>query len=457
MSGRYAKLNKEWLLRGWTDLPRAVVNWTNGEQLELQRRGLYVAEACDGNTDFSWLAFLPVHHALLDKLIEKGIAEPCEERDSIDLSQRYRRAENPRLIGFQWAVTGLCNLNCRHCYMEAPSGRYGELPFEEMMRLIDQFERANVHQLTLTGGEPFLRKDLLDIMAVLAQKKIWVSHIYTNGLLITSEILEGIKRLGFLPGFQISFDGYGTHGYMRGKEGIEQGVIEAIRKVRAAGFPVGISTSVDRVNKDSLTETYDLLKGMDIAWWRIAAPYQIGNWRGTTTAVSFEEEAEVYAPLLVRWLEDDKPFALKLGGFFEGVGQDVAGPQREPEIRYTAESYDCDACREKPYLLPDGTLLPCPGYTDTALQERMPNVLRDGLSEILSESLYRSIADMKKSDLLLENEECATCQLFEECGMGCRALAVAGTGDLMAKDPITCAIWKKGYIQYFRELAGIAK
>ncbi|NOZ19890.1 MAG: hypothetical protein GXP25_02245 [Planctomycetes bacterium] len=86
--------------------------------------------------------------------------------------------------------------------------------------------------------------------------------------------------------------------------------------------------------------------------------------------------------------------------------------------------------------MPDGTLLPRPGYTDTVLQGRMPNVLRDGLSKVLSDSFLRSIADMKKSDLLARNEECATCERFEDCGMGCRASAVIETGDLMANGPL---------------------
>ncbi|NOZ20849.1 MAG: radical SAM protein, partial [Planctomycetes bacterium] len=156
MSERYAKLKKDRLLRGWTDAPQAVVNWRSGEQYRLSKKGLYVARACDGTTDFNSVAFLPVHRAFLDKLIAEGIAEECRRGDSIDACQLYRKAENPHLNGLQWSVTGLCNLNCRHCYMEAPSGRYGEPSFEEVIRLIEQFECANVHQVSLTGGEPFV-------------------------------------------------------------------------------------------------------------------------------------------------------------------------------------------------------------------------------------------------------------------------------------------------------------
>lgn len=453
---RYAKLRNDWLLRGWTNVPSVLLNWKTGAQFEIQQKGFYVAEACDGKTDFNSIAFLPVHHHLLDRLIAEGIAELCEEGDSIDTSQRYRKAENLWLQGLHWSITGLCNLNCRHCYMEGPSGRYGELPYEDILRIIEQLKRANVHQVSLTGGEPFLRADLLDIITVLAEKRIWISEIYSNGLLITKEILEEIKRLGIVPHFQISFDGHGSHEYMRGREGIEPCVIAGITKVRAAGFRVVVSTSIDRLNKDCMDATYNVLKGLDIQSWRIAPPQEMGNWRGSVTQLSFEEQDQVYAPLLKRWLADGKPFDIQLGAYFNDKGRDSPEPRKPSQVRYISEAYDCGTCRENPYLLPDGTLLPCPGYTDTVLQNRMPNILLDGLSKAWSESLLRSIANLKKTALLAKNVECCHCDLFEECGMGCRASAVVKTGDLMAKDPLACEIAKRGYKKKYQKLAGVA-
>ncbi|MEW6359368.1 MAG: radical SAM protein [Planctomycetota bacterium] len=452
MTSRLAKLKKDWMLRGWTDLPLALVNWTTGEQIELTKKGFYVAEACDGRSDFGSLAFFPDHLAVLDKLIEKGIAEPCDEGDGIDPRQRYRRAENPRLSALQWAITGLCNLNCRHCYMESPSGRYGELPTEDIMRLIEQFEDANVLGVSLTGGEPFLRKDLLTILDTLAQKRIAVSQIFTNGLLVTDEALRSIKGLDLSPDFQVSFDGCGAHDQMRGTKGIEQGVVEAIHRARAAGFQVVVSTCLDKTNRDRMGDTYDVLKGMGIQSWRVSVPQETGNWKGTTTALSLEEEAETYASLARRWLADGRPFRIELGAFFKGNPPDLP---LEPEARYAPESYDCGACRQRPYLMPDGTLLPCPGYTDTHLQNQMPNLLKQDLSRAWTESPLRSILNMKKGDLLARNKECAACEWFPNCGMGCRTFALVESGDLMAKDPIACAMWKREHKKRFRELAGL--
>jgi radical SAM protein with 4Fe4S-binding SPASM domain len=452
MSGRYAKLTKNCSLRGWTDVHWAVANWINGNWLKLSKKGFYVAEACDGHTNFNSLSFLPEHYALLDAMIKEGIAQECQEGDSIKPWQQYRKAANPFLKVIQWCVTGRCNLNCRHCYMQSPSERYGELPFKDMVRIIQQFEQANVLQVSLTGGEPFLRKDLLDIMTLLVQKRIGVSEIYSNGLLITEEILAAIKKIGVLPVFQISFDGIGGHDYMRRSNGIEKFVIEAIRKVRAAGFGVNIGTNVDSVNVSSIGKTYELLLNMDRQAWRIGTPLAIGNWKSMTTGLSFDEQANAYVPLVRRWLDDGRPFELVLGQFLRAGGKGQSVDAEDLKILYKPGSFDCGSCRENPNLMPDGTLLPCPGYVDSVLQNRMPNILSDGLSKVWTKSLLRKLANMKKRELISRNRGCRTCKFLGNCGAGCRASALRETGNLMAKDPIACKLWKGKYKQRFHEL-----
>ncbi|MFZ5642575.1 MAG: radical SAM protein [Bacillota bacterium] len=462
MPGRYAKLKKDWLLRGWTDKPMTVSNWANGDIRQLNNKGFYTAESCDGETDFNSLAFLPDHHALLDVLIKEGIVEECREGDSIEPIQRYRKANNPCLTGIHWCVTGLCNLKCLHCYMESPSGRYGELPFDDLAQLIEQFEQANVLRVSLTGGEPFMRKDILDIITLLARKKIWLGQIYSNGLLITRDHLEGIKRIGFSPSFQISFDGIGAHDHMRGTRGIEPGVIDGILRVLSAGFQVVVATSIDRMNINRLVETYELMKSLGVQAWRIVRPQESGNWAGTATALSLNEEAEGFMPLLDRWLKDGKPLYIQMGGLYRGgqaQKEKMSGldpRQFQDTFYFTSESYDCGSCREQPNLLPDGTLVPCPGYVDSIIQEQMPNLFREDLSMVWTNSLLREIGDIKKKDLLAKNPECAACELFKKCGCGCRALALRETGNLMAKDPVTCELWKMGYKKRFEDLARIS-
>ena len=250
---------------------------------------------------------------------------------------------------------------------------------------------------------------------------------------------------------------------MRGKKGIEQRTINAIRRLRAAAFPIAISTSTDKLNIGRLVDTYELMKRLDIQCWIVASPQELGNWEGAATALSLHEEAEAYAPVLKQWIVDGKPFDIQLGAFFRGLRSKPGAYSRDGSGKPTAEAqhtpdnmrerYDCDACREQPNLLPDGTLIPCPGYVDSPLHNRMPNLLREELASVWTQSLLRQVVEIKKKDLLACNPQCVDCKLFKECGMGCRASALRQTGNLMTRDPIFCDLWKGGHIRRFQQLA----
>jgi radical SAM protein with 4Fe4S-binding SPASM domain len=458
MSGTFAKLCEGWYLRGWSDLPYAVSRWGYEETRALTPAGFYVLDSCDGKTDFNALAFLPVHLAMLSKLIEEGVAERCAEGDGIPPYQSYRKSDNPRLVGIDWCVTGRCNLKCRHCFMESPDGKYGQPSFDACARLIDQFERANVQRVALTGGEPFMRKDVLRIVKRLAEKKIWLDQIYSNGLLIAERHLEEIRATGMLPCLQISFDGVGCHDRMRGVAGVEAQTREAIRRIVSAGFPVVVATSIDRESVAALPGTYATMRELGVVSWRVSLPEPTGNWRRHGRDPTLEQVAAACLPLLELWLRDGKPFYLQLAGFFKGAPERCDGSVRPlPRIAYALDDYDCRACRDTAYLLPNGTLLPCAGYVDTGVEPRMPNLLTDmDLSAAWQSAAVRRFANLRVKDVLAGNPECAVCPHLHECGLGCRASALSRTGDALRRDPYACALWRSGYRQRFASLAGLA-
>ncbi len=433
----YARLKNEWLLRGWADEPHALLNSKTGDCRHLSAQMFLLAQACDGRTDLNAAGGFIEREVFLDKLIAAGMAEECGQGEEILPYQKFRKADNPYLRTVHWLITGLCNLKCRHCYLESPAGTYGELPLSDMLRIIGKLAEANVHQVHLTGGEPFLRPDLPDILAALAARQITVTHISTNGALVTDEALQGIKKLGFLPNVQISFDGCGAHDAMRGVPGAERAAVRAIRRLREHGFAVAVATVVDLTNAGSLPETYAMLKQMDIQSWLIGLPEKIGNWRDSETELAWEEALAAYAAVADRWSADGRPFELKISGFdCTGKIEDFAG--------YGPESYDCMSCRLTPTLLPDGTIIPCPGYIDIIDKKRMPNILRQSFAAALSSPALRAITDIRKKDVLAHNAECAACAEFPRCGGGCRASAATATGDLMAVNPQLCRQYKAG-------------
>ena len=441
---RCARLKEDWLLRGWTDEPRTVLNWKTSECRRLTEPLWRAASACDGQTDFDYIPGVMEQNIMLNKLIAAGIAEDCPPGDAVMPYQGYRLADNPYLRSVHWSVTGRCNLKCRHCYMESPDGRYGELPWADMLTIANQLAEANVHQVELTGGEPFLRRDLLALMAELAARQINVTQIYSNGVLITDEALAGIRALGLSPRFQISFDGCGTHDAMRGISGTEAVTVEAIRRLRRHDFRVAVATCIDRTNIAALDATYELMKDLSVVHWRVGTPHQAGNWRQSDTAMTWEEVLPFCAAIATRWRRDGRPFFLQMTGF-NSAEEDELLPKYHPD------DYDCLTCRLDMSLLPDGTAIPCPSYTDTAVRDRMPNLLRLPLNRVWSASALRSIIDIRKRHVLDRNSGCAQCEEFRYCGGGCRAASVAATGDLLAVDPQICDIFKSRYGQRFRE------
>lgn len=99
-------------------------------------------------------------------------------------------------------TTNLCNLRCKHCYASSAVKRPNEMSTERILKLIDEFEELGVLQVFLTGGEIFSHPDAVKIINH-AMEKSFATQIFTNGLLITEDILAAIH-----PGasFFISFD-----------------------------------------------------------------------------------------------------------------------------------------------------------------------------------------------------------------------------------------------------------
>jgi len=111
-------------------------------------------------------------------------------------------------------VTFRCNLRCKHCYLgkrrfEQPGGPgtdgRGELTTDEIKRIIDEVVAAGCLRFLITGGEPFLRPDVLEIVRY-ARKKGLLAVLYTNGTLLTQEIVE---KLAEFPPFYLEITLYG--------------------------------------------------------------------------------------------------------------------------------------------------------------------------------------------------------------------------------------------------------
>lgn len=117
-----------------------------------------------------------------------------------------------------WEITNQCNYNCKYCifssnYKKNPN----ELSTKECIKVIDQLYENKFMYIKVTGGEPFLRKDILEILAYMSKKGMHVD-ISTNGSLINDNIINSLNTIN-LDMIHISLDGKDvfTHEMVRGK------------------------------------------------------------------------------------------------------------------------------------------------------------------------------------------------------------------------------------------------
>jgi radical SAM protein with 4Fe4S-binding SPASM domain len=399
-----------------------------------------------------------------------------------------------------WFVTGRCNQRCRHCYMDAPSARYGELPTADMLRLLDQFEEANVRAVNLTGGEALVRADIWELIAGLTARRIGIHQLSTNGLLLDDAALARLRDLGVDPIVHLSFDGVGTHDSMRGTAELESPALDTIRRTAAAGFRTAVTSSLDAETRDGVLRAFEVLVDAGVHTWHVNTPMPVGRWAGSDTALPLAESAAVCETLLRRWLDAGRPFVVTLDGMFTGwpggegsgagagpgggaeaaageaaageaaageaaageaAARDVLGDTvRTPESPggpargFTAEGLHC------PYLLtgtanvmPDGRLIPCPRFIDTPVQDAMPSLLDVTLAEAWEDEGLHRLLGLTKAEVLGHNAECAACPDYGECGAGCWAMGWAATGDRLGRDPRACEMTIGGYR---RRLAAVA-
>jgi len=159
---------------------------------------------------------------------------------------------NPDVI--QIPMTNLCNLRCRMCSISGDGGR--ELSKETIIDILDQASAMGIKEAVLTGGEPFLRKDIFDILEHCRLRSIrWV--ITTNGTLIDRDLAQRLSDSG---GGHLHFSLEGlekTNDFFRGdgnfKKTIEAiKIINSLRNKGAFTLSVGIACTVMKQNLDDL-------------------------------------------------------------------------------------------------------------------------------------------------------------------------------------------------------------
>ena len=453
-SAQYVRVNPAYDLRGWQGLTHALVNRKTGRATFAPTAVFQTLELCNGRITANSPLFVGERKAHLRELERGGFLSFSDEPTSLDPGQEYRYHDNRYLWQVHWSITGRCNYRCRHCYMSAPHAVLPQPSLEECLAIADQIAACGIPWISLTGGEPLIRPDFLQIVDRLLANGTRIATIMSNGALVTEELLQELEQRGCKPEFNMSYDGtQGWHDWLRGIPGADDAVQRAFRLCREHGFPTGAEFVLHRGNRDTLRESVQLLGELGVRSLKVARLRCVGEGSALRNyELTPGEEFETYLDYLPQYVEDGMPVPfLTLAEVFEAkAGHLRITCARYPEDQDCGRKPICRSARMVMYLGPDGRILPCLAMADSgAAQERFPLVQDMPLAQALTSSSYADFGRQTVSDYLAHNPECAGCKYQNRCAGGCRANAVLdGSGDdILERDQRTCRFFRGGHYE----------
>lgn len=164
-------------------------------------------------------------------------------------------------------ITFRCNFRCLHCYVpEDERGIQKEMTTQQIYRIMDEIADEGCLWLLLTGGDPLIRGDFLDIYTY-AKKKGMLVTVFTNGSLITPEIVRCFKDL---PPYLVEITLYGrteeTYNKITQTRGNLQKCLRGIDLLLKAEVPLKLKTMVMKSNKHELWDLKHFAESLGLAF-----------------------------------------------------------------------------------------------------------------------------------------------------------------------------------------------
>lgn len=175
-----------------------------------------------------------------------------------------------------WEITLKCDLACGHCGSRAGKARPDELTTAEALNVVDQLADLGAHEITLIGGEAYLRDDF-DTIAHAIVKRGMRCSMTSGGKNITPERAARLHDAG-ISGVSISFDGLReTHDLQRGVQGSFEAAKRSLQCLRAASVRVTANTQVNRLSFPEIDALYMFLRDQGVSDWQVQLTVPMGR------------------------------------------------------------------------------------------------------------------------------------------------------------------------------------
>ncbi len=329
-----------------------------------------------------------------------------------------------------WNVTYACNASCGICFTDASRRHEEELTTEEGKAVLRDAQASGVEDIIISGGEPFMREDLVELLAFMGELGI-TARIATNGSLVTEELLDRLRAETRVRSFQVSVDtldpelNAALHGWP--VEMFERS-LAALRHMQDRGFHTTVST---RVSPHTLGGIPALLDRAAQERWATVTLHLPLHTRRTDGAWPQDVDLiELLEPALEHFMGLDEQWVIETY---------IPWVEHHPVIRRLEERAclihrGCRAGRDRLTINPTGAISPC--VCLDVEDAYVGNVRQDRLSDVFRTSALCDLFRHPK-----DHGICEDCGHVLTCGGGCRASAYAQAQRLDDQDQ-TCPVWK---------------
>ncbi|MEA3014653.1 MAG: hypothetical protein QOD42_3198 [Sphingomonadales bacterium] len=333
-----------------------------------------------------------------------------------DLPVRYTRAEdlaNRVPVTIVWEITLACDLACQHCGSRAGRRRRDELNRDEALDLVAQLADLGAREVGLIGGEAYLRKDWIEIVAAIRAAGM-DCIIQTGGRNLNDERVARAAAAG-LQGVGVSVDGLReVHDELRGVPGSFDLAIAAIRRVRAHGLVATVNTQINNLSLPQLREIMDLIIEAGATNWQLALTVAMGNAADRPELLLQPWRMLEVMPLLAELAGEGRE-----RGLFLQLANNIGyfGPHESALRNLLDEEVYFEGCNAGDLLMgieADGTIKGCPGlsrhYAGGNVRDRRLRDIWEN-AEPIAFNRRRTVEDLWGF--------CRTCDYAEVCMGGC--------------------------------------
>lgn len=325
-------------------------------------------------------------------------------------------------------ITNRCNIGCNHCFFSAgPKGNPG-LPLEVIQKALIDGKKLGVKEIHVTGGEPLVRKDFLEIIKTASSLEYFV-RLQTNLWAMSPVLLKQIKS--YTKEISTTVDGLEQNHDSIRRKGSFKRTIKWVKVLLKEGFRVVVITAIQKRNyKDVIPLINYLVKlGVNAHFLFIVGPAENVKKK---EVISMDQWKKLTSQLRGRFGSGEMKTDIVCQLHYLGS---------EKKIKFVEKECRLDA-KNHAVITADGNVFPCSMFVK--LGKSLGNIQKESLFDIWNNSSVWNFYNQKIND-----PKCKRCRQFNSCHGGCRAYSFNELGDITQRDPRCgmggypiCPLWK---------------